>query len=630
MDAQLKIQEGNSNLHEGRVLSGRYELLLPMARGGMGVVWLARLKGTRGFRKLVAVKTLLKTEANSTENLEMLMEIEANVASLIHHPNVVETMEFAECEGTVYLVMELINGDNLHQVAMRAAEKGGMPRHLAVNILGQVCRGLHAAHELLDHRGEFADLVHRDLSPQNILIAYDGLAKIIDFGVAKVGFADTLTQAGTVKGKLAFMAPEQIINEGIDRRADLFSLGVIAYILLVGKHPFKGSNERDTIRNVLNEEPPTAPSAALPGFPEKLEAVIMKALQKEKDNRWGTALEFLRALEEAMPEAFASGVERDMRAYLATLLADNIAKRKQLIQQAEALYETTSVSNSGIVTKQPMRPPSMSADTRVIEPQMPKASPVPAIPQPRKSKALLYGAVLTSLAAVGGGLLFSAIRPAHVAPSPVLAPAAQKPKGAVGEYAPMVVFEGPKQEAQEEAPAASSTPAPARTAQAVGAHGAARPTKKETDNPYDDRIDIAKAIATAQETQEAAAPAPEPVTPPPAPVVVKEAPTPPPAPAPSVPRNVAARVGHALLKINPNADPYRATVPRSLASLGEFSTSVRICVAPSGAVQGVTVLKPLGEAIDNRVVAALRRWQYKPLMENGQAVSFCYSLAYSF
>ncbi len=189
---------------------GHYELLLPIAKGGMAQVWAARLRGTRGFQKLVAVKTILAGAIDSTRLEQMFLE-EAQLASQIHHANVVQTLELGEHEGTLYLVMEWVDGEPVSQVLAQAAEKGGLPLAVAVNLIAQVCHGLHAAHELRDENGDLVGVVHRDVSPQNILITPSGKAKLVDFGIAKVtSRASNMTQQGEVKGKFGYMAPEQV------------------------------------------------------------------------------------------------------------------------------------------------------------------------------------------------------------------------------------------------------------------------------------------------------------------------------------------------------------------------------------------------------------------------------------
>src|SRR4051812_47409559 len=204
---------------------GRYQLLVAVARGGMGQVWLARLQGARGFSKVVAIKTLLPNE-NDRARFEGMLAEEARLSSLVQHANVVHTIELGEHEGLLYLVMDWVDGEPLGFVHTRAQERGGMPLGVAVALVSQVLAGLHAAHELSDDNGPLG-VVHRDVSPHNILVTYAGVAKLRDSGMAKAteqptGNADT----GEIKGKFSYMAPEQILGAEVDRRCDIFATGI--------------------------------------------------------------------------------------------------------------------------------------------------------------------------------------------------------------------------------------------------------------------------------------------------------------------------------------------------------------------------------------------------------------------
>ena len=188
---------------------GRYELLTPIAAGGMAQVWAARLRGARQFQKIVAVKTMLPKLSEDAQFEQMFLD-EASLASQIRHPNAVEIMDLGEAHGILYLVMEWIDGVPLNHLMKAAKIRGGVPLPIAARIAMQACAGLHAAHELHDERGRPVGLVHRDVSPQNLLVTYDGVTKVVDFGVAKATALGTaaVTQAGQVKGKVSYMAPE--------------------------------------------------------------------------------------------------------------------------------------------------------------------------------------------------------------------------------------------------------------------------------------------------------------------------------------------------------------------------------------------------------------------------------------
>jgi eukaryotic-like serine/threonine-protein kinase len=315
------------NQHEigpGHVL-GRYELLMPIAAGGMAMVWAARLKGTRGFQKIVAVKTMLP-KLSEDEQFEKMFLDEASLASKVRHPNAVEILDLGEQDGVLFLAMEWIDGVPLNQLMKAAKKAGGVPTTVATRIVMQASAGLHAAHELTDGKGKLIGLVHRDISPQNILVTFDGVAKVVDFGVAKAtALGDGATQAGQLKGKVSYMAPEQVRGEGIDRRADVFAMGIVLYALTTGKHPFRKESEGATLFAITAPEPVIPPRKFVPDYPQPLQDVLLKALEKDRDLRYASASELLRALDKALPPA-SRGSDEEVGAFVLGLFAE---QRKQ-------------------------------------------------------------------------------------------------------------------------------------------------------------------------------------------------------------------------------------------------------------------------------------------------------------
>ncbi len=313
---------------------GRYQLMVAIARGGMGQVWLARLQGARGFSKLVAVKTLLPSEQD-LPRLEAMLAEEARLASLIQHANVVHTMELGEHEGLLYLVMEWVDGEPLGFLLNRAGERGGMPFGVAVGLISQVLSGLHAVHELSDASGPLG-VVHRDVSPHNILVTYDGVAKLLDFGVAKATQqASQNTEAGEIKGKFSYMAPEQILGGEVDRRCDVFAAGIVLYLLTTGRHPFKRHNTAAVIHAITTNDPVPPPSTLLEDYPPELERVLLKALEKDATNRWSSAEEMRIALEQALPEAFGDTARSQLREFLDRIVGDRKAARREAVRRAQ-------------------------------------------------------------------------------------------------------------------------------------------------------------------------------------------------------------------------------------------------------------------------------------------------------
>jgi serine/threonine protein kinase len=317
----------------GQVL-GRYELLMPIAAGGMAMVWAARLKGTRGFQKVVAIKTMLPKLSDESQFEQMFLD-EASLASQVRHPHVVEILDLGEQDGVLFLVMEWIDGMPLNQLMKAAKAAGGMPLPVAVRIVMQACAGLHAAHELKDGKGQLVGLVHRDVSPQNILVTYDGVTKVVDFGVAKATAAGGgTTSAGQIKGKVGYMAPEQIEGESIDRRADIFAIGIVLYALTTGKHPFRRESDAATMYNICSPQPVLPPRKFLPDYPESLERVILRALAKSPDERYDTANALLRDLDHALPASERANTDEDIARFVRKLLGDKLEERRATLSDA--------------------------------------------------------------------------------------------------------------------------------------------------------------------------------------------------------------------------------------------------------------------------------------------------------
>ncbi len=233
---------------KGRQRVDRYELIGEIASGGMATVYLARLTGVGGFQRFVAMKRLHPHLAGEAEFVEMFLD-EARLAAGIHHPNVVPILEVHASPIGYYLVMEYIEGDTLARLLARSASKGQrLPVPIVLRVMLDTLAGLHAAHELRDDHGDPVHLVHRDVSPQNVLVGSDGVARITDFGVARAASRLTATRVGQLKGKIAYMAPEQAAGvEELDRRADVFSAGIVVWEALASRRLFKAENEAATL-----------------------------------------------------------------------------------------------------------------------------------------------------------------------------------------------------------------------------------------------------------------------------------------------------------------------------------------------------------------------------------------------
>ncbi len=320
----------------------RYELLCVLAHGGMANVWLARVQGKMGFERLFAVKTILPTVADDPSFKSMFLD-EAGIASRVEHPNVVHMLDVGESSGIPYLVMELVDGEPLQKLP-RACEKLGqrIPVGVLLRIVADACHGLHAAHELRDQTGTPLEVVHRDMSPQNILVSSSGLSKVIDFGVAKARDRSTgQTSAGTLKGKVSYMPREQALGQHVDRRSDVWALGAVLYYLVTGRPPYKEPEQLATLRLAMSGAPiPPLPQT----LPMSLRAAIMKALAHDPNERYQTAAAMGEALELMMRKLGVVTTHADVGAFVQRTLGDKLEARRTLI--ANALSEAGNRSSA--------------------------------------------------------------------------------------------------------------------------------------------------------------------------------------------------------------------------------------------------------------------------------------------
>ncbi len=313
---------------------GNYELLLRVGRGGMASVWVARERAqeTQDDR-LVAVKVMLTELADENEFIKMFLD-EVRLVRSIHHPNVVDVYDVGEHEGMMWMSMEWVEGESLHTVIAEAGKRRAIPPELAVRIIADAAAGLHAAHELRDHDGSLRSVVHRDISPHNILIGTNGTVKLVDFGVAKaVGRISEATRAGQLKGKFGYMSPEQALGKGVDRRSDIFSLGIVLFELTTSRRLFRGEHDIETLRLVISGAIPK-PSLIDPKYPLELERIVLKALERNVSARYQTAAEFehdLRAYLKAerliVPQSGVAGI-------LKKVLGERIEQRRKAVRSS--------------------------------------------------------------------------------------------------------------------------------------------------------------------------------------------------------------------------------------------------------------------------------------------------------
>jgi serine/threonine protein kinase len=332
----------NAELKSGSTL-GHYELLTRIGRGGMASVWVAREKAPiSGKQRLVAVKAMLPELARHSDFRAMFLG-EGQIVRSIDHPNVVKVHEVSEDRGVLYMAMEWVEGDSLRTVIKEAKRRRAIPAEMAVKIIADTAAGLHAAHELRGWDGELRNIVHCDVSPHNILVGLDGQAKLVDFGVANATAHTELDGNERIKGKFGYMSPEQASAGKIDRRSDVFALGIVLYELTTGERLFRGENAAHTLE-LVKSGPIRPPQEVYEKYPQGLAAIVERALMRDVNERFQTAAEFRDALEQYLKE------ERIM---VSPAGVGQLVKRvlgPRIEQQRQALREALTVADGTVVT----------------------------------------------------------------------------------------------------------------------------------------------------------------------------------------------------------------------------------------------------------------------------------------
>ena len=314
---------------------GRYALYGEIAAGGMATVHLARLLGPVGFARTVAIKRLHPHLAKDPEFVAMFLE-EARLAARVRHPNVVSTLDVVSDDGELFLVMEYVAGESLSRLVRKARERGErVPPKYVVGIMSGALEGLHSAHEANSEKGQPLGLVHRDVSPQNVHVGTDGVPRLLDFGIAKATNRVQETRTDQIKGKVAYMSPEQLAKGAIDRRADVYSASVCLWETLTGQRLFKADDVPSLVYAIINEEV-QLPSSIVPDLPPGLDAIVMKGLERDAENRWSSAREMAAALEQALAPAPA----REIGEWVHSIAGDALDWRQELVHRIES--ETSS------------------------------------------------------------------------------------------------------------------------------------------------------------------------------------------------------------------------------------------------------------------------------------------------
>lgn len=388
---------------------GSLHRLLELGRGGMARVWLAMSTGMNGFRKLVVVKQL-RPEYSSDERVRAMFLEEARLAAKLNHPNTVQTLEVAEQDGEYFIIMEYLDGQPFDAIN----RLGSVPIGVQLAIIADVCAGLHHAHELRDLDGTELGVVHRDVSPQNVFVTYTGQVKVVDFGIAKTMVGSSVSQAGEIKGKANYMAPEQALGMSVDRRADIFSVGVMLHSVLSGRKLWDGVPESKVIERLrLGDIPKLIPRPSGLNAPAaELTAICNKCIAASARDRFRTALEVQVAIEDFAKKNGGMYSRGELGAYLARAFEEQRARRQSVIEEkVRSLSEGTLLSNS--VKRRPSVPPPSAKIAGKLQgaPPPPRRSSssqnLPAIVSPASEQPSAPKSVSSQVAAVLGQLAVS-------------------------------------------------------------------------------------------------------------------------------------------------------------------------------------------------------------------------------
>ncbi len=312
---------------------GKYQLLKKIASGGMAEIHLARQRGMEGFEKIVIIKMILPHLTGNQEFVQMFLD-EARLAAKLTHPNIVQIFDLGRAAGTYFIAMEYIQGENLRAISKACRkQKQVIPLQHTVKAISQACEGLYHAHAKTDTMGNPLNVVHRDISPQNIMVSFEGLTKVVDFGIAKAATQYQETRSGVLKGKYAYMSPEQCTGRPVDARSDLFALGIVLWELATGTRLYKKSSELMILKEIT-EGVVTPPRQVNQQIPAELEAIILKALEKDPDKRFQDALQMHLALEEFLKNQGLTSSTVHLAAFMRELFKDKLDNLRK-IEQAQ-------------------------------------------------------------------------------------------------------------------------------------------------------------------------------------------------------------------------------------------------------------------------------------------------------
>lgn len=354
---------------------GRYAIFEPIAAGGMATVHIARLMGREGFSRVVAAKRMHRHYLADPEFKRMFLE-EALLAARVRHPNVVPIVDVLSHESELIIVMEYVHGESLLALMRLAHSSGGFPVPIAAAVAVGALQGLHAAHEAKDERGEPLGIVHRDVSPHNILVSTDGVARVVDFGVAKAVRAKEDTKPGVLKGKFSYMAPEVVRGAPTTRQADVFSAAVVLWEMLAGRKLFAGASEQERLMSIVSGKYPS-PRQFNPAVSPALERIVMKGLMPDPAQRYASALAMAIDLEREV--ALAS--QRVVGEWVSSRAADELDRRAMLLQDIEtsAVISTAAVQDRHSMFGVSHSVTAPSAVISALPPSEPRRRPMPLV-----------------------------------------------------------------------------------------------------------------------------------------------------------------------------------------------------------------------------------------------------------
>ncbi len=377
---------------------GKYTLLRRLAAGGMAELFLALHRSVAGFEKLIVIKRILPSMNHDQGFIEMLLH-EARIAATLSHPNVVQIFDVGQVDSIYFIAMEHIHGEDIQSIVrgMKRMNVVEFPLEHTISIVLGTCAGLAYAHDKRDLDGAALAIVHRDISPRNIVVSFTGDVKIVDFGIAKSGTepdADD-TPSGQLKGKAPYMSPEQASGQLIDWRSDIFAVGVILFELTTGRRLFKGASEYETLKMICDKEYPL-PSQVKPDYPPELERIVMRALAKKREDRYQSAREMQADLESFAREERIAVSQVSLTKWMESLFADKLAQQKEALQDVKQLADVIAVQQASLYEG------GNGTSTGTLAAS--GAASVRAEP-PKKSSAGVIAAVL-GLVVLGGGFVF--------------------------------------------------------------------------------------------------------------------------------------------------------------------------------------------------------------------------------